>query len=190
MFFIITSIAAQEVEEAEVSPYSLGDQTFSVHAGVLLPLFFHFLDGEPAEAGFDHLSLGGMGGLEWGGYLDGGLKIGVELGGSFAFSKLERTLVMLPLTGSIMYEFRFYPFEIALHGAVGINFLRLDDDLYVGPILKPRVSAHWNYNTEWAFGLRIDYWWVPELYIGGDIPAVQGGFGNFLSITLSTLYHF
>ena len=190
------SAIAQDSEETTILPYSLGDQTFSIHAGVLLPLFFHFLepvaDGRRVAPGFGHLTLGGTGGLEWGTYLDNGMRIGIELGGSFAFSKLSRSLVMVPVTGSICYEIRFYPFEIGLHGAAGLSFTRLGNDLYIGPILKPRVSAHWNYNAEWAFGLRLDYWWVPEFYVGeaaGDLPG-QSGFGNFLSVTFSTLHHF
>ena len=181
---------SQDSDGATIIPYSMGDQTFSVHAGLFLPLFFHFLSGEPVETGFTHLSLGGVGGLEWGAYLDNGARLGVELGGAFAFSKLNRPLVLVPVTGVFTYEFRFFPFEVGLHAAAGINLIRLDEDLYIGAIVKPRVSAHWNYNPEWAFGLRVDYWWVPELYFGGGTLADQGGFGNFLTVTFSTLHHF
>jgi len=183
------ALAAQETDTPEVAVYGLGDQTFSISAGALFPLFFLGIDGTAVGAN-GHLRIGAAGSLRWGGFLNNDLSIGAEVGGMFAQTVLRRTLIVLPISGVITYAIRFYPFELLLHATLGFDFVRLDNDLYVGPILKPGVSFYWNYNSEWAFGLRTEYWFTPEIYFGSDPPSTETTFGNFLSVTLSTLDHF
>ncbi len=188
------AVSAQEQEEAELDVFGLGDQTFSISAGIILPLFF-FGPGdserwiEPARG---HIGLGGTGSLRWDAFINNTMKVGAELGGMFAVTELGRTLVSLPITGTFTYSIRFYPFEVPLHIGAGVNILKLSEDLYVGPVLKPGASFYWNYNAEWEFGARMEYWLVPEIYFGSDgsLPGSHTSYGNFLSITLSTLYHF
>ena len=189
LFFMLLSsgVIAQEAEQVDI--YGLGDQTFSISAGTILPLFIHGVDGV-FSPGFQKLSLGAAGSLRWGTFLTNELTLGIDLGGMFSFTLLDRTLVMLPVTGVVSYAIRLYPFEILLHGGVGINFTKLESDLYAGPVLKPGVSFLWNYNGEWSFGLQTEYWWVPEFYFGNTVPANHSSFANFLGITLTTLYHF
>jgi hypothetical protein len=167
----------------------MGDQTFSINAGVILPLFIFGVDGYSA-GGFSRLSLGAAGSLRWGTFLNNEMTIGVDLGGMFAFTKVGRTLIMLPVTGMYTYAIRFYPFEVFLQAGLGVNFTKLEDDLYIGPILKPGAAFYWNYSGEWSFGLQTEYWFVPEIYFGDEPPAEHTAFGNFLGITLSVLYHF
>jgi hypothetical protein len=180
----------QEVDEGEIDLYGLGDQTFSINAGVLIPLFFFGFGGEPIEPAAGHLKVGVVGALRWGTFLGNRLSVGAELGGMYASTVLSRTLVAIPVTGMIDYAFRFYPFEFSLHANLGVNFLRLDDDLYFGPIVRPGFSAYWNYNAEWSFGLRTEYWLVPEIYFGSDPPSTHTRVGNMMTVTFSTLYHF
>ncbi len=183
------AVCAQEREAPEVSVYSLGDQTFSISAGLTVPLFFLGIDGsiEPAAG---HLRLGAVGSLRWGSFLNNELSIGVELGGMFAQTVLRRTIIILPVSSVVAYALRFYPFEVLMHATLGVDFMRLDNDLYVGPLVKPGASFYWNYSSEWSFGLRAEYWFVPELYFGASPPKAESTFGNFLTVTLSTLYHF
>ena len=44
-------------------------------------------------------------------------------------------------------------------------------------------------NAEWAFGLRTQYWIVPEIYFSEDLSDYTA-FGNFLDIGLSAKFHF
>ena len=189
--FLVGAICgfAQESPGISPDPYGLGDQIFSINAGMIVPLFIHSLDGT-IEPALSHLSLGAAGSLQWGAFLNGNTTLGAELGGMFSFTILKRTLILLPITGLLSYTIRFYPFELAMNMSVGGTFIKLDSDLYFGPILKPGIALYWNYNAEWAFGIKAEYWWSAEIYFGTDPPSSESSFGNFLGITFSTLYHF
>lgn len=169
--------------------YSLGDQIFSINAGTILPLFIFGSDIETV-GGFSKLTVGASGSLRWGAFINNEMTLGVDLGGMFAFTKLERVLIMLPVSGMYTYAIRFYPFEVILQAGLGVNFTKMEDDLYIGPILKPGASFYWNYSGEWSFGLQTEYWFVPEIYFGTNVPVEHTAFGNFLGITLTVLYHF
>lgn len=175
----------EDIEETPAFSYGLGDQMFSIKAGLFIPLFF-FGGGAAVPT---NLSLGGMGALEWGAFLTGNLAIGGELAGSFSFSPLGRTLAIIPLTAKLSYFFFKYPFEIPLHIGLGINFTTLGDQLYVGLILKPGASFYWNFLSSWAIGLNLAYWFVPQWYTKPELVS-QNRYGNFLEISLSALYHF
>lgn len=167
-------------------PYSLGDQFFSLKAGLFIPLFF----GTPSwgvEA--TNLTLGGTGNIEWGAFLNGSLSLGADLSGLFAFSPLGRTLIIIPLTAKLTWWLRAGSFDFPLHMELGVNFTKLDADLYFGMIVKPGVSAYWNMNSEWSFGLNVVYWWVPQWYARADMREYTR-YGNFMNVTLSALYHF
>ena len=175
-------------EEEPVALYGLGDQTFAIHAGIVTPLGFFDLSG--ATGGRENLKIGGTGSLEWNSFLTNELSLGVEVGGYFSFTRLGRGLVIVPIAGKLSYFFRAYPFEFPVHIALGGAFTKLEDDLYFGPIVKPGVSGYWNFNTQWAFGLKAEYWLVPELYFGDSPPQSHSTFGNFLETTLTIFYHF
>ena len=184
-----TTFSAYAQDDTAIDIYGLGDQVFSIDAGAILPLFILSGDGS-AVGGFSKLTVGAAGSLRWGTFINNEMTLGVDLGGMFALTKLERVLIMLPVSGMYTYAIRFYPFEVLLQAGVGVNFTKLEDDLYIGPILKPGASFYWNYSGEWSFGLQAEYWFVPEIYFGTNVPAEHTSFGNFLGITLTVLYHF
>ncbi len=189
LLILIAVTSAIHAQEDSVDIYGLGDQTFSINAGAVLPLFIVGFDGT-YTGGFTKLSVGASGSLRWGAFLNNETSIGADLGGMFAVTELNRTLIMLPVTGVYSYTLSFYPFELMFHVGLGVNFTKLDNDLYIGPVLKPGASFYWNYNGEWSFGLQTEYWFVPEFYFGDSVPVSHNAFGNFLGITLTTLYHF
>jgi hypothetical protein len=176
-------------QEETVDIYDLGDQTFSINAGTILPLFIFGVDGH-SVGGFSKLTVGAAGSLRWGAFINNEMTIGVDLGGMFAFTITGQTLVMLPVSAMYTYAIRFYPFEVLLQAGLGINFTKLEDDLWIGPVLKPGASFYWNYTGEWSFGLQAEYWFVPEIYFGVQAPVDNTAFGNFLGITATVLYHF
>ena len=189
LLILLAVSSVVHAQEETVDLYGLGDQTFSISAGTMLPLFILRFDGT-YTGGFTKLSLGASGSLRWGAFLNNESSIGVDLGAMFALSELTRTLIMLPVTAVYSYTMSFYPFELIFHAGLGVNFSKLDNDLYIGPILKPGASFYWNYNGEWSFGLQTEYWFVPEFYFGNSVPVSHNSFANFLGITLTTLYHF
>jgi len=180
--------------EGFIEPYGLGSQTFSINAGLFFPLFFYFpgADSRPELSTFEpawgQLSLGGMGSLSWGSYLTPRFALGAKLAGSFSFSPQGYVNSLIPFTMWAEYLFRSGSFEfpVSLEGGMVIN--RVQDQVYLGPIVKPGISGYYNVNAEWGLGLSLDYWWVPEIYFGDKADATS--FGNFLELSFSARYHF
>ena len=85
--------------------------------------------------------------------------------------------------------FRIYPIDIIPRFSTGIVFTKLQEELYVGMIVRPGVTAVYNINTEWAVGLNVMYWWLPQFYTDEDLKD-DTRFGNFLEVSLSGVYHF
>jgi hypothetical protein len=187
LFSFSPSLQGQEEITPYVPTYVLGNQILIINAGLFVPLFFQSLGGEIDNT---NLSLGGVGSIQWSTYLNNEMTLGIEGGGMFSFSPNGRTLYMLPVTARYAYILRAYPFEFPLSISAGINFTRLSSMFQILPIVKPGVSAYWNYSLEWAFGVNFFYWWTPNLYQGPEPPKSQSRFGNFLEISLSALYHF
>jgi hypothetical protein len=191
LFLIMTpaTVTAQDgTEDGEELPaagYSLGDQIFSLNAGLCIPLFFF---GGP-QVSPTNMSLGGAGSLHWAAYLNNHLTLGGELSGSFSFSPLGRTVAIIPITVKMSYFFYAYPFEIPIHLGAGVSITTLEELYHVGPILKPGASFYWNINGTWAIGLNLVYWFTPQWYVNPDLRE-QSRYGNFLETTFSLLYHF
>lgn len=181
-------------DEEFLEAYGLGSQIFTIDAGLFFPLFFHFPaagsndDVSTFEPAFGQLSLGGSGSLSWGSYLTPRFAIGVELAGSFSFTPNGYVHSLIPITMFAEYLFKSGSFEfpVSLHGGFVIN--RVQEQLYMGPIAIPGVSAYYNLNAEWGLGATLDYWWVPEIYFGDK--SENSSFGNYLELSFSARYHF
>lgn len=186
---VMFSVHAQETEEEEifVPTYSLGDQLLSINLGLFGPLFFF---GGPDGAVSANLTLGGAGSLAWASYLSNEWTVGVEVGGSFSFTPNMRALWMVPVAARGSYIFRFYPFEVPVTVAAGLNFSRLVDNQKIDGFVKAGASFIWNYSSQWGFGANLMYWFVPQIYTASSTPGADATrFGNFLEFTLSALYH-
>jgi len=185
---LVPAVAQDGDGELFVPVYSLGDQTLRINLGTFFPLFFF---GGPDGAAPANLTVGGAGSLVWESYLSSTITVGVEVGGSFSFTPNLRTLFMLPIAARGSYIFRFYPFEVPITLAVGMNFSRLADIQKIDPFLKGGGSFLWNYSSQWAFGANLFYWFVPQLYTATSPAGADATrYGNFLEFTLSALYHF
>ncbi|POR05256.1 hypothetical protein AU468_01850 [Alkalispirochaeta sphaeroplastigenens] len=179
---------AQEDDEDFQPTYGRGDQMISMNLGLFIPLFFA---GGPDGIKDANLTLGGTGHLMWSGFLTNEIALGGELGGMFAYTPNRNALYMIPLAMRLTYFFRAYPFEFPLSIAAGMNFSRFDGAFKIDPIVMPGVGAYWNMNSEWAFGVDLRYWWVPQFYNHvSDVSNEDNRFGNFMSTTMSILYRF
>lgn len=182
----LAPLCAQDKQEKPKEPppqFALGDQTLSISAGLFVPLFF--LDYQFGAAS-THLTVGGTGSLNWMAYVNSWLKVGIEVGGMFAFSPNGNTLLELPITAKASYVFSFYPFEVPVSLGVGMNIVKYIDESTIDLILKPGISGLWAYNANWSFGVNATYWWSMQF----SDPASEGRIGNFLEITLCALYHY
>lgn len=161
--------------------HSLGDQMLQIAIGPFVPLFFQSL----TEVNATGLSLGGAGNLQWNAYVSATMRVGIEVGGMFAFSRRGNMLIMVPIVARYAYLFSAYPFEFPLSVGLGVDIVKYQNDTYVDLILKPGIGAYWQYDLTWSFGIDLAYWWVPHISTRTDTR-----FGNFLAITLSALYNF
>lgn len=168
--------------------YGLGDQMFLINLGFLAPLFTQ----DPTTGAIldPQLSAGGAGSLEVDVYLNNNLNAGIEFGGAFTFDVNKQPLFLIPVTAKISWVFHVYPFDLPIFLGAGVNFMRLNNQLYVGPIVRPGAAGYWNITSKWSVGVRAEYWWVPEIYFGPTPPASRSRFGNFFTLSLSGLYHF
>ena len=180
---------AQEAQEQFLEPYARGSQTFSINLGLLVPLFIIFPNQSDLSGPFgDQLSLGGTGSLEWAAFLNNRWSLGVGLAGSFAKTPQENTQSLIPITANLTYHFLFKSFEVPIIFGAGLVVNQVDTQAYFGSIAKLGTGFFWNMNAEWAFGLRTQYWIVPEIYFSSNSEATA--FGNFLDIGLSAKFHF
>jgi hypothetical protein len=186
---VLAPLAAQDEQDKQGKPkepppqYTLGDQTLSINAGLFVPLFFLTYQFAAAST---HLTVGGAGSLNWMAYVNSWLRVGIEVGGMFAFSPNGNTLLSLPITAKASYILSSYPFEIPFSLGVGMNVVKYIDKSMIDLILKPGVSGLWAYNASWSFGLNATYWWSMQFSKTAD----QGRIGNFLELSLCALYHY
>lgn len=192
MLAVAPAMAQNEPVEApiedveEFTPqFELGDQLIATGFGVLAPLFFAL---GPDGATSTNLTVGGVGTLGWASYLNNSMSFGAEISGSFAFTPNSRALYMVPISARYTYYLRSYPFEFPLHIGVGANISRLQDATKVDPALIGGAEALWNYDSEWAFGLRSQYWFIPQIYLSDGLED-ETRLGNFLSLTLIARYN-
>jgi hypothetical protein len=167
------------------SAYGLGDQTLAISLGPLVPLFLMAPGGATTPT---NLTLGGGGSIAWSAYVTNAIKVGIEVGGEFGFSRPNLNLfLMLPILLRGQYVFTVYPFEVPLSLGVGMNIVKYGDLRNIDLLIKPGASILWIYNSKWSFGLNLA-WWVDLQFTPTD-PS-QSRIGNFLEVSLSALYHF
>jgi hypothetical protein len=194
LLVVAAAAFAQEAEDGEifVPTHTLGDQTLSINVGMFIPFFI--AGGDQTTWGAN-LSLGAMGSLAWASYLTNELKVGIEAGGSFAFTPNRHSLFILPVVANASYVFQRYPFEfpVTLGLGMSVSQIELSGERYRkwDPFVKATGSFYWNYSTQFAFGANLDYWFIPQIYSAGSAAgAAESRLGTFLGVTLSALYHF
>lgn len=196
IFTLITIIPAysQEQDEKDIKPlkvdyYSLGDQCFTINVGLFIPLFFLDLEDQDgnAAAAITNLTPGGIGSLMYEAYLNNNIKVGLEVGGMFAYSPNDNPFFMVPITARVGYEFHFGQFSMPIYLGAGVNIITYNDDNDVQMLFKPGISLFYNYSSSWSFGGNLVYWIAPEIIF--DNPD-QSRIGNFLDFTISAQYHF
>jgi len=165
--------------------YSLGDQVLSINAGLFVPLF---LAGGSPTIGTTNLSIGGVGSIDWGAYIAPSWRIGAAIGGTFTFDPNWTALLMVPITAKLSYLIDFYPWEVPITMAVGMNIVKYSADSTIDFLMKPGTGLFWAYNSSWSFGVNLNYWFDTQFIHG----TLSGGAvaGNFLEISLCALYHY
>jgi hypothetical protein len=172
-------------KKSKVAVYSLGQQTVSLNAGLLIPLFFQSFNGSYSDA--TNLKLGGSGSLQWGIHLDNHWLVGLEVAGMFSKSLQKNFLYQVPILVRGAYIFHIFPFEFPVFLGLGMDIVKYSEQTHINFIMKPGFSSLWKYNISWGFGLNAVYWWVPQPWAP---DKDKGRMGNFLEVTLTAQYSF
>jgi len=179
--------------QSRTNQRSLGDQSFSISAGVILPLFTVLLNDNPVtgdKAGIvkTQLKVGGMGSLTYSFYLSSNVKLGLQLGGTFQKEINDNYMYMIPIAVKGSYE--FHPFSrltIPIHLALGINMTSWKEEFTVDPLIRPGFGVYFDWNVEWSFGMDFTYWFIPQL---SSKDERFDSLGNFMDINIGAEYHF
>jgi len=169
----------------------MGDQIFSINAGLFIPLFIHNPSPASGEDAINssNLSIGGTGSLYYGAYLNNNFQLGMEIGAMFSRSPNDNNFYMVPITFRGSYEFQLKNnlFSIPVFLGAGMCMTSYLEDFHVDMIFKPGAGFFWNYSSNWSFGTNMTYWWVPQIY---PSDSELNRLGNFMDVSLSAVYHF
>jgi len=181
------------VPQSAINQRYQGDQSFSIAAGAIIPLFttlLHDIDisGKGSGATKTQLTVGGVGYLTYSLYAFPNIKLGLQLGGSFEWDINRNLLYMIPLVLRGTYEFRpLGRMTIPLHLGIGINMASWKEEFEVDFLLKPGFGLYFDWNVEWSFGVDFSYLFVPQL---ASKDKQYNAIANFMDITLVAEYHF
>jgi hypothetical protein len=170
-----------EWEDYAPNLYSMGDKTFIITLGVIIPTVF---TGSIDEKGHG-IKVGGTGFLTYNYFLGSNLHIGGEVGGMFAGTRGENMLFIIPFGLRVGYQFVVSRFEFPLTFMIGGAAQKYLEKDYFGLFLKPGAAVYWRFNPDWSFGLNANWWIVPQWPKTGENAT-----GHFLEATLSARYHF
>ncbi|MCD6343232.1 MAG: hypothetical protein J7L76_05560 [Spirochaetaceae bacterium] len=179
--------------QSRTNQRSLGDQAFTISAGVIVPLFTVLLNDNPVtgnSAGVTdtQLTVGGMGSLTYSFYLSANVKLGLQLGGTFQWDINRNLLYMIPISIKGSYEFHPYSrLTIPVHLALGINMTSWKEEFTVDPLIRPGFGVYFDWNVEWSFGMDFTYWFIPQLSSKDErFDSLE----NFMDINIGAEYHF
>lgn len=179
-----STIFCEEGSFIALPGHELGDQIFSLRAGLIFPLFYH--DFDEFDTYDSNSTFGATGTLQWNFYLTSVIRVGLDVGLAFALDPNDNLYNMVPITGNVTYVISVSRFEFPISFSAGINILNFQDFYNSAIILKPAIAGYWRYDANLSFGINLGYWWSVE-FPSGDNPWVAG---NFLEITPSLFYHF
>jgi len=188
---ILLPLASQEQDNGEefvLSYHSKGDQTFSIEAGLFLPLFTVDLSGSDGVRSLSgQLSPGGSGFLSYCGYLSSNFRVGGEFGGMFAANLNDNMFYMVPIMVKSVYDININTyFTVPLYLSAGVTLNTYLDYFSVDPIIIPAVGFNWNYDSEWSFVLKYSFWIVPEI----AAETNQSSLGVLSDLRLGVEYNF
>ena len=180
--------------QSRTNQRSLGDQAFTISAGVILPLFTVLLNDNPATgnpAGVTDMNMkkiGGMGSLTYSFYLSANVKLGLQLAGTFNWDINDNLLYMIPISVKGSYEFHPYSrLTIPVHLALGINMTSWKEEFTVDTLIRPGFGVYFDWNIEWSFGMDFTYWFIPQL---SSKDERFDSLANFMDINIGAEYHF
>ena len=190
------AIGTPPVPVDTIAPRVLGSNTFQIDLGLYVPLFSLNDNGSVFTPGAN-LTLGGAARLKWSAFLNSSLALGIDLSGAFTGgpnSANNNTYFFIANIGPhITNFFRIGNFEFPLSFSPALNIMNYGTNTYVGFSLRPGIGVYYDVTPSWSFGLNIQYWWCPEIFLNNSpngLSPVNNRYGNMLEISISALYSF
>lgn len=152
-----------------------GDQTLKISLGVDFAL-------APKKMNLANFAFK----LDYNYYLTPNLMAGVNGGFDFASTYGRNMFYMLPILGSITYQFVFGNIEVPVTLNAGIAGQWYLDRTYWGLDVKPQIGCYYRYSPEWSFGLDVGCHFLPQWYKDSS----NNRLGVFLEAELCVRYHF
>ncbi len=170
-----TAITAQEQGDEYDDGYiyknnGAGDNFLKLNLGALFPLNFdgHLLPGGIAEVGYYRFF------SEW-------FAVGGEFSATYNLSIGKKTLVMLPLTGGVLFQPTLSKFEFPLYMNVGLGYETWQNNHYFPSlIVKSSAGVFFRLNEMCSVGGSSTFMWVPQ----------NTKSGLFLTASVGARYHF
>ena len=170
-----TAITAQEQGDEYDDGYiyknnGAGDNFLKLNLGALFPLNFdgHLLPGGIAEVGYYRFF------SEW-------FAVGGEFSATYNLSIGNKTLVMLPITGGVMFQPAIGNFEFPIYLNAGIGYETWQNINYFPSfVLKGSGGVYYRINDMISLGGASTFIWVPQ----------KEKSGSFLTATIGIRYHF
>jgi hypothetical protein len=194
--FLLTgrALGAQEEEDPGQVPiesdwsgfmpavYARGDKTVTISAGAVFPLFFL------NEGRFipNNITPGGVFSLAYNYFFGPHFFFGVEAEGSMAGTLGKNMFFTVPFGLRAGYQWVLGRVEIPVSLMAGGMLQKKADDEYFGLVVKPGVAGFFRFNSDFSFGINLNWLWVPQWT---STPS-ETVYGNFLETTLSVRYHF
>ena len=190
---IAQEVGPPPVPVDNIAPRVLGSNTFQIDLGLYVPLFSANADGSVFTPGAN-LTAGGVARLKWSAFLNSSLSLGIDLSGAITGgpnSANNSTYFFIANIGPhITNFFRIGNFEFPLSFSPALNIMNYGSNTYVGFSLRPGIGVYYDVTPSWSFGLNVQYWWCPELFLQTSGLASRNRYGNMLEISLSALYSF
>ena len=153
-----------------------GDRFLKINLGGLFPLNFKH-----------QLKVGGEATIGFYYFLTKQIAVGGELAISYNLSIGNKILIMIPITGGIMFQPSIDKFEFPIFAQIGIG-TQTWQNMEKFPTLTTKLSAgaYYRITDSVSFGLSTDFFWVPEWY--KDSSKIFNGL--FESASIGLRYHF
>lgn len=169
-----------------VLAFSFGDQYFGIAAGGYFPLTL--IDPVTGRSGSTNQDIGGQISLEWNIYLNSFFSLGAETAYIFANTPNDELLSLWPVVAQIGFAPRVGQFLIPVHFDVGIIFSYYDNSTKIDLLLRGGVGFYWFFNPSWGVGLDVDYYFVPQIYVGPTPPPSENRLLNTIVGSVGVVY--
>lgn len=169
--------------------YQQGDTIFSFNAGPTVPAFINIWSDGTFKVGSDtHLSIGGIGSINFDYFNTENTSVGFELGYNFNYSNESIIYTNIPI--ALLYK--YYPiqtgkWDVPLTIGAGLSFNGYDGDVLLSLYAEAKAGVTYYFNQNWGIGFDAGLTLVPQINYSSD-KWNDNGLLSYAPITLRLSY--